>query len=443
MASIGSNSSAAAEPHAAPAPAPAHADVVVALTSYNDERTVARVARAAREGLSRYFEPHETLLVLADARSSDGTREAARAAAGPEGFFELEPQPAATLGEMPYHGHPDRGRGMRAIFQLASRLGAGACAVLDAGLENVTPEWIERLVGPVVAGEYDYVSPYYLRRVSDGALTKAIVYPMFRALYGVRLRQPAAGEFGCSGRLVTHYLAQDFWDVERVEAGIDLWLAVAAVCGGFRACEASLGPRVTAHNTPAADLSTTLAQVVGALFADLEQRVEFWQRTRGSVPIPLIGPVPPADARSRLRLRRDAGRVLPAGLPGTAGDLDLRPAAAHDCRPPQDDGDAARAVRLRRPAVGRDHLRFRDWLQPARHAARPFAAVADAALRGLARVLPGTGRERDPRSRRAAARAALPRVRSGETAPDFPVAVAGAAEMTGEPETRDLEPSRR
>jgi glucosylglycerate synthase len=115
---------------------------------------------------------------------------------------------------------------------------------------------------------------------------------MFRALYGVRLRQPAASEFGCSGRLVAHYLEQDFWDVEQAPAGIDLWLAVAAVCGEFRACESTLGSRVATSRPTTADLSTTLAEIVGALFADLEHRVDVWQRVRGSVAVPVFGTVP-------------------------------------------------------------------------------------------------------------------------------------------------------
>ena len=106
--------------------------------------------------------------------------------------------------------------------------------------------WIERLIAPVLTDGFDYVSPYYVRHVNEGAITKGIVYPMFRALYGVRLRQPAASEFGCSGRLVTHYLEQDFWDIEQATVGIDLWLAVAAVVGEFRICEAVLGTRGSA-----------------------------------------------------------------------------------------------------------------------------------------------------------------------------------------------------
>ena len=236
MASTGSNSSAAAEPDAAPRRA-AHADVVVALTSYNDVRTVgARRARGARGAGAILRVAAQTLLVLADARSTDGTREAARAAVGAGAICRA----GAAAGRRPsascrITAIPVAAAAMRAILQIAARLGAGACAVLDAGLENVDAR-VDRAAGRAGRGRRVRLR---LAVLSSGAsakarITKGIVYPMFRALYGVRLRQPAAGEFGCSGRLVAHYLEQDFWDAERAEAGIDLWLAVAAVCGGFR-----------------------------------------------------------------------------------------------------------------------------------------------------------------------------------------------------------------
>jgi hypothetical protein len=286
MASTGSSSS-VREPDVGAT----RADIVVGLTSYNDVRTVGRVARALRDGASRYFAEQAVRFVLADAGSTDGTREAAREAVGTADFVEVEYPSPMALAEMPYHGYPGRAAALRAILEAARRAGAKACALLNADLEAPEPAWMERLIAPVLLDGFDYVSPYYVRRVNEGAMTKGIVYPMFRALYGVRLRQPAAGEFGCSARLVTHFLEQDFWETDQAHAGIDLWLAVAAICGEFRACEASLGVRAAVSRVTT-DLSTTLAQVVGSLFAELEHRVDVWQRTRGSVPVSIVGTVP-------------------------------------------------------------------------------------------------------------------------------------------------------
>ncbi len=289
MASIGSSSNVQEAEVAA-----TRADIVVALTSYNDVRTVGAVIRALRDGLARYFASHAVRFVLADAGSTDGTREAAREVVERSALVEIACDKEATFGELPYHGHPARAAAVRAILQTAQRLNAKACAVVDAGLYAVEPEWIERLITPVLTAGFDYVSPYFVRHVNEGALTRSIVYPVFRALYGVRLRQPAATEFGCSERMVTHYLEQDFWDVEQAPVGIDLWLAIAAAISGFRICETTLGARVATSRVTVADVSTTVAQVVGALFSDMEYRVDFWQRVRGSTAIPVFGNVPAA-----------------------------------------------------------------------------------------------------------------------------------------------------
>lgn len=288
MASTGLNSS-VQEADLAASPA----DIVVALTSYNDARTIGPVVRALRDGLARSFASSTARFVLADAGSTDGTREAALEVVGSCALVDVRYEHGAPFGGLPYHGHPARAAALRAILEMAQRLNAKACGIVDAALHTVQPEWIEQLIGPVLTDGFDYVAPYYMRHVNEGAITRSIVYPIFRALYGVRLRQPAAGEFGCSGRLVTHYLEQEFWDADLAPVGIDLWLAVAAVSGEFRTCEIALGPRGAATRGTPADLATALAQVVGALFSDLEHRVDVWQRVRGSAAIPVFGNTPP------------------------------------------------------------------------------------------------------------------------------------------------------
>lgn len=114
MAFIGSNSGAEA-----PDPAGTHADIVVGLTSYNDVRTVGAVVSAVEEGLSRYFGSCDLRIVLADTRSTDGTREVARAAASAP-LVEVECPAPAALAAAPYHGYPGRPGAVRAILQTAS-----------------------------------------------------------------------------------------------------------------------------------------------------------------------------------------------------------------------------------------------------------------------------------------------------------------------------------
>ncbi len=287
MPSTGSSSS--IRPADAPVP---HADVVVGLTSCDNAATVAAVVRRVREALDD--RGGAATVVLADGGSTDQTVDLARGALDGAGELVVVgyPRPVVDPARAPFHGLPGRPDAVQAVLREAVSRGAGACAIVDAGLTSLTAGWVSRLLEPAVSGGFDYVSAFYARRPAEGAITKSIVYPVFRALYGVRLRQPAAGEFGCSARLMAHYLDQPFWTGDEAQWGIDQWLASAAVTGNFRVCEAALGVRTQAPRPGAPDLSTTLTQVVGALFLDMESRADGWQRTRASATVPLVGDLP-------------------------------------------------------------------------------------------------------------------------------------------------------
>ena len=283
---------------------PGGVDLVVALTSHNDVKSIGAVARAVRDGVEKVFGSRPVRYVLADAGSTDGTREAVREIIGVDALLDVPYERGAQLGELPYHGLSGRAAALRAIFETARGLGAKACVAIDGGLLHVQPAWIDALLTPVLSEDFDYVSPYYFRHVHEGAITKGVVYPMARALYGVRLRQPAGTEFACSGRLIEHYLQQSFWDAEHASVGIDLWLALAAVAGEFRTCEALLGARGGSSRVAPSDPGTTIAQVVGALFEDVEHNVEAWQRARASHAAPVFGDV------------ADPGTVTPIAVDG-------------------------------------------------------------------------------------------------------------------------------
>jgi hypothetical protein len=118
-----------------------------------------------------------------------------------------------------------------------------ACAVVDSDLRSITPEWIELLIKPVVEGGFDYVSPLYHRHKYDGTITNSIVYPVTRALYGKRIRQPIGGDFGFSGTLAKFYLTKDVWETDVARYGIDVWMTTTAVANNFRVCQAFLGAK--------------------------------------------------------------------------------------------------------------------------------------------------------------------------------------------------------
>jgi glucosylglycerate synthase len=282
----------------APEAVDARVELAVGLLSDNDADTIGHVAVAVGAGLADTFDGVQSRILLTDATASDGTSARARTALGSKSVDLVEVAHSRTPGDLldvPYHGMPARARALRNVLTAARDLGVTSCVILDAGVRTIEPGWIAALAAPVLREGFDYVSPYYLRHPCEGALTKGIVYPLFRALYGTRLRQPAAGEFGCSARLLDAYLEDDLWDRDGAQIGIDLWLASAAAANGFKLCEVPLGVR--AHRTRgehALGLEATLVQVVGALFADVENRADVWQRVRTVTQVSVIGEAPAA-----------------------------------------------------------------------------------------------------------------------------------------------------
>lgn len=264
------------------------ADCVVGLVTHNHAMTVGPVVRAAREALDA-LAPARGLIIVADHESTDGTLERAREAAGgtiAEVSYARHPSDAL---DVPYHGLPGRARALQALLREARAHGARACVVVDARAGGFARNWIlalEQLAGEAL----DFVTPFYQRHPAGAGLLNGLVYPVSRALYGARLRSPAATEFGCSARLIDVVLPDPVWDADWGQRAIDLWLPTAAVAGGFRIGEVAAGPRPS--YAADVDVATTVAQVIGALFADIERRVAVWQRVRGSKPVPIVGTVP-------------------------------------------------------------------------------------------------------------------------------------------------------
>ncbi len=285
MTSTGSSSSIAIAEAGSARPS----EAVVGIQSYNDADTIGGVVRSAHEGIRRHA--RTGCVILADGASTDDTVSVARGVAGDDYSVVAVDYRRPTVDplKLPYHGRPGRAAAMRAVLRAARDRAAKACVMLDARLTNLTPEAVESLVEPVLSGEMDYVSAHYVRHPYEGALTKSVIYPVFRALYGVRLRQPAALEFACSAPLLDHFLAQRFWDAEEAPTGIDMWLAAAAVTGKYRVGDALLGVRSAAIRSVAPDLSIALGQLVGALMIDMKSHANFWHRLRGSIVVPVVG----------------------------------------------------------------------------------------------------------------------------------------------------------
>jgi hypothetical protein len=301
MASTGSSSKVASPENAA------SGDVVIGICGTGDTGTLEAAIAAARRGAGKYLEPSRTRIVVAtgDPGLSELPQAYVSAAEGLSLTVVSYEVHSRDLLRLPYHGLPGRARALRALLEATRNAGGRACAVLNAAPHrDLTPEQVRWLVRPVLDDEADFVTPWYPRHLADGAITKSILSPVFRAVFGCPIRQPAALEFGCSAAALAHLLPQRAWDEVGDEA-VDLWMTTEAVCGGLRICEAQLAG--AQHAPDAVDAVTALSQIVGSLFVEIERRAARWQRVRPPQPFQRVGfasapegPAPVTDARQLL-----------------------------------------------------------------------------------------------------------------------------------------------
>lgn len=254
---------------------PAPGEILIALEAGDRESATESAASIRARLADRFAGCNATVLVTTAGPETTlvdpaAAPDAPPAAAGP------------ALAEGAIAGH------LRAVLREADRRGARAAALLSAGAHDESVDWLGLLLQPILDSDFDFVCPAYRRGRLDGMLNTAIVYPMTRALFGRRVRQPTGWEAAISLGLARFLLAQPAWRRDPVYAGSSAWLVASVLAGPFRACQAWLG-RWPGSAGEVEDASHALARIVGPLFHEMERHTDRWQRVEGSESVPSFG----------------------------------------------------------------------------------------------------------------------------------------------------------
>ncbi len=255
------------------------AEIVVGIPSYKEADSIGHVVAQVDAGLQKYFGRKDCVIINVDNNSPDDTRGA---------FLKAKTRQPKMYISTP-EGVRGKGRNIRNLLEAGVELGARAIAMVDADLTSITPAWIQYLVEPVYM-DHDYVIPIYVRHKYDGTITNNIAYPLTRVLYGLRTRQPIAGDFGFSGKLARAYLTEKTWDENVSEFGIDIWMTTIAISRGFKVCQAFMGaPKSHRAKDPGAHLGPMFYQVVGTVFNLAVDFEYLWKYSSESQPTNIFG----------------------------------------------------------------------------------------------------------------------------------------------------------
>jgi len=265
-------------------------DILVGLPTYNNAKTVGSIVQTIQSGILRGFPRERAAIINVDGGSRDGTPELVR------GVSIDDARPASNLSALrtlhsistKYASSPASAVAFRTILAAAELLRAKACVVMSPESANIKPDWLSKFLRPIYQDSFDLVTPTYGRHKFEGLLITNLLYPMTRALYGLRIREAYSPEFGFSGHLGTQFLGQNVWTDGTDGAGVELRFTLAAITGNCRICQSFLGEKIHIERR-SADLVPALRQTVGALFSALEPDFPVWSIVAGSEPVPTTG----------------------------------------------------------------------------------------------------------------------------------------------------------
>jgi hypothetical protein len=266
-------------------------DILVGLHTHNNATTIGHVVQATREGLLKHFPRERAAILNADGGSHDGTTDLVRAASISDSSQGSPIRALRTLHSIssPYAAEPSAGKAMHIIVAAADLLRAKACVIIAPESSDIQPEWIDRLLRPIYREHYDFVAPAYRRHRFEGMLVTNLMYPMTRALYGKRIREPRPGEFAFSDRLAGQLVGHDMWASDAGRFGPEVCFTMIALAENLRIFQAFLGPKGRLQQQ-SSDLIVALRQSLTPLFWSMENTYDSWSEINGMQAVPTAGP---------------------------------------------------------------------------------------------------------------------------------------------------------
>jgi hypothetical protein len=244
-------------------------DIIVGVLCKDVETTILNVLNVIDEGLYRYFPDYSKAIVISSADSSDNTDEAIELFQPYSNIKKISTKDIISAG---------KGAGVMTIFEIAHQCNAKCVLLIDGDLLSIKPRWIPMMANPIVYGRADLTVPYYIRDKNDAVITNNLVYPFTRALYGIDIRQPIAGEYALSKNLYEKIRNHPLFPPH---FGIDIFILTVAAAEGFYVKEGLFSLKIHGSTSrylePEKILIPMFKKVTGSMFDLAEYYEDYWK----------------------------------------------------------------------------------------------------------------------------------------------------------------------
>lgn len=247
-------------------------DVIVGVLCKNVEATVLNVLNVINEGLYRYFPDFNKAIVISIAESTDNTLEVINLFQPYNSIYKIVTPDITTGG---------KGAGVITILEIAHLAQAKSVVLIDGDLLSIKPGWIQTIANPIVFGRADLTVPYYIRHKYDAVITNNLVYPFTRAVYGIDIRQPIAGEYALSKNLYELLRNHPLFPPD---FGIDIFILTVAAAEGMYVKEGLFSLKIhestTRYLEPEKFLIPMFRKVVGEMFELAKYYESYWRERK-------------------------------------------------------------------------------------------------------------------------------------------------------------------
>jgi hypothetical protein len=244
-------------------------DILVGVLCKDVEATILNVLNVINEGLYRYFPDHKLAIVVSDGNSSDKTKDIVDLFQPYSNIKLIKTNDIVNIG---------KGAGVITIFEIAHNCDAKSIILIDGDLLSVKPGWIQTIANPIVYGRADLTVPYYIRDKNDGVITNNLVYPFTRALYGIDIRQPIAGEYALSKNLYELLRKHPLFPPD---FGIDIFILTVAAAEGLYIKEGLFSLKIhestTRYLEPEKFLIPMFRKVTNSMFTLAKYYEKYWK----------------------------------------------------------------------------------------------------------------------------------------------------------------------
>ena len=245
-------------------------DIMVGVLCKDVETTVINVLNVINEGLYTYFPDNKKAIVISEGESNDKTSDAIELF---EPYCSIEKIYTKDIAK------GGKGAGIRTILEIAHATDTKCVVLMDADLLSIKPVWIQTIANPIIYGRADLTVPYYIRDKYDGVITNNLVYPFTRALYGLDIRQPIAGEFALSKILYEILRKHPLFPID---FGIDIFIVTVAAAEGLKVKEGLYSLKIhestSRYLEPEKLLVPMFKKVTGSMFELAKYYETFWRK---------------------------------------------------------------------------------------------------------------------------------------------------------------------